>query len=198
MSRGVIWLGWSWCSVFDGSREPCVKGRGVEVGGWMWHKEKKCQLPRDGILVLVSLGRMWTSPVSTANWLMPEGQLLDKSLLDATRSCREHLPRVYITSSPLLSAPWTPQATETSAQCLWAVWSTSPSQSMGSFLTQLNKTIKLLAYFLQSSALCYPPPGKLGCADRTSLFALVPIPKPRTKPSNRRLQNLEIIQPHPT
>lgn len=98
----------------------------------------------------------------------------------------------------LLSAAWKPQAIETSAQCLWTVWSTSPSQSRGYFLTQLNKTKRLLAYFLQSSALHYPLPGKLGCADRTSLFALVPIPKPRTKVCTSIKQKAPKPRDHPT
>lgn len=165
----------------------------------MWHKEKKCHLPRDGILVLVSLGRMWTSPVSSANWLMPEGQLLGKSLLDATGSYREHLRRTYITSSP----PPISSLNTSGYRDLCTVPLSSlehvtiPEHGIFPNTTKQNhKTTGSL-----STEFCYPPPGKLGCADRTSLFALVPIPKPRTKSalaSNRRLQNLEIIQPHPT
>lgn len=119
-------------------------------------------MPRDGILVLVSLGRMWTSPVSKANLLMPEGQLLGKSLLDAIRSSREHLPRVYITSSP----PPISSLKTTGYRDLCTVSLSSlecfiiPEHGIFPNTTKQNQKKKknLLAYFLQSSALRYQPP----------------------------------------
>lgn len=145
---------------------------------------------------------MWTSPVSKANLLMPEGQLLGKSLLDAIRSSREHLPRVYITSSPPPISSL--KTTGNRDLCTVSLCSlerfTIPEHGIFPNTTKQNQK-KLLTYFLQSSALRYQPPGKLGCAERTRLFALVLIPKPRTKSalaSNRRLQNLELFRPHPT
>jgi hypothetical protein len=66
----------------------------------MWHKVKNCCLPRDDILVFVSLGNICPLPESNVNLLIPEGQFLRESLLDLSGN----LARAYLTSNPAPAA----------------------------------------------------------------------------------------------